>query len=98
MSFERYAWMADHVDDLEADFLAIYGLDQTRLDGPRWVRLAQRIGAYGGVMARRIEQQHDGEQPAANRTAPGGGVEQEITLAELRMTHPGLVSVTRASE
>jgi hypothetical protein len=89
--------MADHEADLEADFLRFYRIDQTRLDGPHWVRLAQRVAAYGGVMTRRIEQRREqAEAPASPRQAPAG--EQEMELAAFRLAHPGVVTVTRASE
>ncbi|MFG3051907.1 hypothetical protein ACGFZP_13280 [Kitasatospora sp. NPDC048239] len=88
--------MVDHVDDLEADFQAHYGLDQAELDGPRWVRLAQRVAAYGGVMARRIEEQRDAGQPMQQPPANSG--EREMDLTELRLAHPGLVSVTRVAD
>jgi hypothetical protein len=92
--------MVDHVDDLEADFLAHYGLDQTELDGPRWVRLAQRVAVYGGVMARRIEDQTEKQGPAWRPAASSGKREgeREMDLTELRLAHPGLVSVTRVTE
>ncbi|MEU6234418.1 hypothetical protein [Kitasatospora sp. NPDC047058] len=90
--------MADHEVDLESDFLAIHGIDQTDLDGPRWVRLGERIAAYGGVMARRVEQQREGAGPEPGSSQQQAGRGQEMDLTELRLTHPGLVSVTRAIE
>lgn len=49
-------WVLDHVADLEADFLAFYGVDDMLgLPGPRFLRLAFRVPAYAGVMAARAE-------------------------------------------
>ena len=49
-------WVLDHVADLEADFLAFYGVDDMlALPGPRFLRLAMRTVAYQGVMAARAE-------------------------------------------
>lgn len=58
-------WVLDHLDDLDADFLAIYRVDDIEsLSGPRFLALAARTAAYQGVMAARIaaQQQAGSEQ------------------------------------
>jgi hypothetical protein len=46
----------DYLDDLEADFLALYRVeDMMSLSGARWLRLAMRTVAYQGVMAVRAQ-------------------------------------------
>lgn len=48
----------DHLADLEADFLVFYRIEDIyQLDGPRFMRLAWRVSAYGGVMKLRLEAQ-----------------------------------------
>ena len=49
-------WTLGHLDDLDADFLRYYGRDWTELDGPRFFTLAERVGAYGGVIAFRYHE------------------------------------------
>ena len=49
-------WVRDYLADLEADFLAWYGVeDMLALPGPKWLRLCYRLFAYGGVMTKRAE-------------------------------------------
>lgn len=55
-------WTAYHLDDLDADFLRFYGRDWRELDGPRFFALAERVGAYGGVISYRISEQHEGAE------------------------------------
>ncbi|MGW6912593.1 hypothetical protein ACWGB8_02025 [Kitasatospora sp. NPDC054939] len=91
--------MADYLDDLESDFSRFHRVDQAELDGPRWVRLGQRIAAYGGVLARRIEQQRDDNSPTPAPTAARTTTNaEEMSLTELRIAHPGLMSVTRVGD
>ncbi|MDQ3760970.1 MAG: hypothetical protein M3460_04525 [Actinomycetota bacterium] len=90
--------MLDHLDDLESDFSAIHRVDDIHiLDGPRFFRLAYRLGAYSGVMAARVaEQQHRNTTPAGqpgqvSRTAHQtprrslAPVDAEPELAELQL-------------
>lgn len=91
-------WVLDHQADLDADFLAIYGidLDTYPMRGDRYMRLAYRLPAYQGVMAGRqaAEKQQDPVAPvatAAPQQPAGGG--REVSLAAFRAQFPGLVSV-----
>jgi hypothetical protein len=89
-------WVLDHVDDLDADFLAVYGidLDTYPISGPRYLALAYRTAAYQGVMAGRVDRERQGRLPAgAEESAPmvrrPAG---EVSMAEFRFKFPGLVS------
>jgi hypothetical protein len=95
-------WTLDHKEDIDADFLAIYGIDllEQEVAGPRYFALAYRLTAYQGVMAARLEEQRD-RQPSSNtatRTrdeAPpqqGGGETKEVSLTAFRVMFPGIVS------
>lgn len=98
----QVAWVLSHWDDLDADFLAIYGIDleDCDLSGPRYFALAHRLSAYTGVMQARVEEGREEEQdrPAA-RTEPagqGGTDQHEVDLTAMRMQFPGLVSMAAA--
>ena len=98
-------WVLDHEDDIDADFLAIYGIDLGADDLParRYFALAHRLTAYTGVMAARAEaEREDRPTPATSTTptrtsstpAPGrDGEAREVTLTAFRMQFPGLVSM-----
>ncbi|MDX2697256.1 hypothetical protein, partial [Streptomyces ipomoeae] len=62
---EERLWVLDHTDDIDADFLAIYGIDLERdeISARRYFALAYRLTAYTGVMAAL----HEAEQ---ERTTP----------------------------
>ncbi|MFJ8995606.1 hypothetical protein ACIRQH_35025 [Streptomyces sp. NPDC102279] len=98
-------WVLDHVDDLDADFLAIYGLDleHVEISSRRYFALAYRLPAYQGVMAARVDDERD-DQPQASSTptrtqdAPprrGSGETTEVSLTQFRMQFPDLVSVAQ---
>lgn len=102
----QVAWVLDHLDDLDADFLAIYGIDleDTELSARRYFALAQRLPAYQGVMAARIEAEQEATQPDSNtptRTsstpapARGDSSVTELSLTQFRAKFPGLVSMAQ---
>lgn len=62
--------MLDHERDLDADFLRFYGLDIRRVDGPRLLALAHRVGVYGGVMTMRYSEATGATASAARPQAP----------------------------
>lgn len=63
--------MIEHLDDLEADFLRFFQVDDIyQLDGPRFMRLAWRVSAYRGVIHMRLQDQEQGGQPAVGSAAP----------------------------
>jgi hypothetical protein len=99
-------WVLDHQEDLDADFLAIYGIDleQADVSGPRYFALAYRLTAYQGVMQARTDEAHD-QQPSRSTptrtqdTAPptrqGAGETAEVSLTQFRAQFPGWVSVAQ---
>lgn len=102
---EQVLWVLDHEADLDADFLAIYGidLDTYDMDGPRYLALAHRLPAYQGVMAARIEEEREdapasSSQPATRQEyqpQQAGGDRREVSLTAFRVQFPGLVSMTQ---
>lgn len=92
--------MPAHGRDVDADFLAIYGIDlRDDIDGPRFFALAHRLPAYQGVLAARVEEARQDEQdetPSAPQQAPQAsarGDVKEVSLTALRVQFPGLVSM-----
>jgi hypothetical protein len=87
----------DHLDDLDADFLAVYGIDleQQEITGARYFALAHRLTAYQGVMAARAEAEREPAEergrPAAVRQQDDGGT-REVSLTAFRVMFPGIVS------
>jgi hypothetical protein len=99
-------WVLDHQADIDADFLAIYGIDlyEQEVDGPRYFALAYRLTAYQGVMAALAEEARE-SSPSTDRTtptrtqaAPAGRAPSEtaeVSLTQFRAKFPGLVSVAQ---
>ncbi|MER5750617.1 hypothetical protein [Streptomyces sp. NPDC002088] len=100
-------WILDHVEDLDADFLAIYHLDleHVEISSRRYFALAHRLPAYQGVMAARIEEEREAREPT-QRTTPTrtqnsappprqSAGETEVSLTQFRAQFPGLVSVAQ---
>lgn len=72
-------WVLDYLPDLEADFLALYGVDDMlALDGPRFLRLAVRMPAYAGVMQARAQALLDAER-AEDRYLAGQTASTAVT-------------------
>ena len=100
---EELLWVLDHLDDLDADFLAIYGIDleQADVSARRYFALAHRLTAYQGVMAARVEEERE-QQPSSTTTtrthseAPpirqGDSGDREVSLTAFRVMFPGMVS------
>ncbi|MDQ0758692.1 hypothetical protein [Streptomyces canus] len=103
---EELLWVLDHLDDLDADFLAIYGIDleQVEISARRYFALAYRLTAYTGVMAAVAEEERE-DRPASTAptrtsttaapTGSGTGEATEVSLTQFRAQFPGLVSVTQ---
>jgi len=97
---EEVLWVLDHLEDLDADFLAIYGIDleQVEISGPRYFHLAHRLTAYQGVMAARVDEEQDRSDTTTTRTSStqpaqqGGGETKEVSLTAFRVMFPGIVS------
>ncbi|WP_030168928.1 hypothetical protein [Streptomyces sp. NRRL S-813] len=104
---EELVWVLDHQDDLDADFLAIYGIDleQVEISARRYFALAHRLTAYTGVMAARVEAEREEREPSrptptrtSSTAAPAGrGTNEvsEVSLTQFRAQFPGLVSVAQ---
>jgi hypothetical protein len=104
----QVAWVLDHLDDIDADFLAIYHIDlrEQEVPAPRYFALAHRLTAYQGVMAARADEARE-SSPSTDRTTPtrtsstaeptrrGGGETAEVSLTQFRARFPGLVSVAQ---
>lgn len=94
------AWVLDHLDDIDADFLAVYGIDleQADVSARRYFALAHRLTAYTGVMAARVEDERQSSSSAPTRTrddappAQGGSGTREVSLTAFRVMFPGIVS------
>lgn len=70
-------WVPDHLDDVEADFRAFYGLTPEQIvtmTGPHFLALVWRLGAYQGVVAARMR-----EESAPRAT---GGIKGADTVVE----------------
>jgi hypothetical protein len=98
---EEVLWVLDHLEDLDADFLAIYGIDleQADVSARRYFALAHRLTAYQGVMAARVDEER--ERPTSSTTTrtsstqpaqQGGGENREVSLTAFRVMFPGIVS------
>ena len=102
-------WVLNYQDDIDADFLAIYGIDllEQEISARRYFALAYRLTAYQGVMAARAEEGRE-DRPAARSTptrtsetaAPasterGNSGVHEVSLTQFRAQFPGLVSVAQ---
>lgn len=96
-------WVLDYEDDVDADFLAIYGIDleQADVSGPRFFALAHRLTAYTGVLAARVEEEREQQTSSTTTTrtysdAPpvrqGGSGDREVSLTAFRVMFPGIVS------
>ncbi|MGI8333480.1 hypothetical protein ACRYCC_26305 [Actinomadura scrupuli] len=84
----QVAWVLDYLGDLESDMSAIHRIDDMyAMPGPRFFRLAARIGAYDGAVANRLAMRHLQNQEKA----------QEIsTAAEIAASPLGeLVSIAQ---
>ena len=96
------------MDDLDADFLAIYRIDDPleTLSGPRFFKLAYRAAAYNGVMAARIAKQQEEEEQGGNANPQNvhryKGTEQDMKALNLAAKKPGevaqLIDYSRAPE
>jgi hypothetical protein len=92
-------WVLDHIDDLDADFLAIYGIDleQQTISARRYFALAHRLTAYSGVMAARAENERERTIPTRTSSTPAttrdDSSSTELSLTQFRAKFPGLVSM-----
>lgn len=107
MRLGQVMWVLDHLDDIDADFLAIYRIDLERdeVSARRYFALVHRLAAYHGVMAARIEAERAEQSPGTSSTptrtsstpapARGDSSRTELTLTQFRAQYPGWVSVAQ---
>ncbi|ANZ35257.1 hypothetical protein BBK82_03380 [Lentzea guizhouensis] len=100
--------MLGYLDDLHADFLAIWGIDihrDTTLTGPEFFALAMRTFAFDGVMTARARAEDKAQQPIqapatpaaaqpAARPAAQQGPAQVVELSAFRAMYPGVVEMS----
>lgn len=90
-------WVLDYLDDLDADFRAIYGIqDFMTLPGPRFFKLACRVTAYEGCMAARVAQQRS--SPSSSSSSSGQVKTVGSTRAELMTAFPGEFEIAKAGK
>lgn len=97
---EEVLWVLDHLEDLDADFLAIYGIDleQADVSSRRYFHLAHRLTAYQGVMAARVDEERERPTSTTTRTSSTQPAQQdrggskEVSLTAFRVMFPGIVS------
>jgi hypothetical protein len=102
--------VADHIDDLVADFRVFYGIDlrdpPPELTGPEFFSLARRVFAFDGVMAARWRAENEPATPATTaapqtrRTSrppqqPKRDDVEVVSLDAMRAMFPGLISHTQ---
>lgn len=88
--------MIAHLDDLESDFSRFHRVDDVwRMDGPRFMRMAWRIEAYGGVMALRRREQFPELAAMTTATAVSVPAREVVDLAQFMARVPGSVEVSR---
>lgn len=85
-------WTTEHEADIASDLSAFHRIDDPlSIDGPRYFSLAQRVGAYSGVMAaiytERQRREREGESGAPS-AAPGRSgqtsrVSDDVAIAQL---------------
>lgn len=93
-------WILDHQDDLDADFLAIYGIDleQQDIGSRRYVQLAQRVTAYQGVMTARLADEQPVEAPAPSSRTRQQDEPEELELVEFNRQYPDVISFVRVPQ
>lgn len=65
---EELAWVVEYRADVEADFLAVYRIDDPmQMSGPRFFRLAWRLPHYQGAIRARAQEEMDDEAHAAQQ-------------------------------
>lgn len=76
--------MAEYRDDVEADFLAIYRIDDPMaLPGPRFFKLAWRLPNYPGSVRARAQEEADSEAVAGpGETLRGTAVPEGVERAD----------------
>jgi hypothetical protein len=84
-------WTIEHEADIASDLSAFHRIDDPlSIDGPRYFSLAQRVGAYSGVMAaiyaerQRREQEGNGGAPSgSSASSQPAKVDDVVAIANL---------------
>lgn len=79
---------------MDADFLALYGIDlETRtLGARRFLALASRTPAYEGVMAVRLAEEQQTDEPAPRQPGTSTDQPQEVSVDQMALMFPGLIT------
>jgi hypothetical protein len=95
---EEVAWIPDYLADLEADFLAHYGIsDMESVPGPRFFRLASRTVAYAGVMQARAQVLMDADEREDPYRAPAAGSRPAGTADRVRVVEPTREAIAQSA-
>lgn len=95
---DQIGWVTGYVQDLDADFLAIYGIDleEDDISGPRYFALAHRLPAYAGVLAARAEAEREDDSPATPaRSTSSARPRQYQSVEALAAQHPGEIELVK---
>lgn len=94
--------MLDHLDDLHADYWAIWGIDihrDTTLTGPEFFAMARRTFSYDGMMTARLRAQEEQEQqqapvsqPQTPSPTPQSSGAKVVDLATFRQMFPDVTT------
>lgn len=98
-------WVINYLEDLEADFRVFYRVDDfDEIDGPKFFRLAMRVGAYQGAIAARMAEEREEEEEVAPRQGPPRRQQNtddrtvRATVGELGMAAPGWFAFTKVKK
>lgn len=96
-------WTLEYLDDLDADFLAWYGIDleHDEISAPRFFALATRLFAYSGVMAARAENEREQDpapRPVTKQTAPEAEKPSQYqSVAALAAQYPDEIELVKVA-
>lgn len=84
-----------HLEDLESDFSRFHRVDNIwAIDGPRFMRMAMRLEAYGGVMTMRrqmVIEENWADTTPSRRQAQATDQADDVSLAEMMLIAPGVI-------
>lgn len=73
-------WVTEYEQDIESDLSAFHRIDDPMtIEGPRYFRLAARLGAYAGVIAARALEERNSSEPRHAAPAPTSGPAASVT-------------------
>lgn len=87
-------WITEYLDDVEADFLALFRIDDPwSMPAPRFFRLARRMPYYQGSMQYRVTEAQEELDPIRGNVEvrdPGGDSEMRHNAAAAKAAGKGL--------